>query len=383
MAGSRTWPRSAWAYLLGETVEPFPGPPAATETEAMGLPPFGRGMALLGNAVASTDWWAQRWDADQGVEVRLADQPLVLTDPYPLTTVWNYKYAATWDGILYGNHFALFGDLDWRTLRPGAVVPIPADEVWMILDASGGLMHWTIGGETFAVDEIFHVSFGARSGELLGLGVLAQYGPWLGGAVAAEEHAAGYFAGGTLPPAVLQSPNVITQEQADDLKAKWRAMTSTREPVILPQGYLLTPVVSNAEQSQLTQSRTWNASLIAMILGIPNWKLGLQGPSMTYQNVETADIDFVRDSVDRYARPLSEAFGKWLMPNGTSVAWNYAGRMRADQRTTSDVVTKYTAAGVLSVDEGRAIIGRGPLESHDEEDQTPAGVPALTPETVG
>jgi len=196
MAGSRTWPRSAWAYLLGETVEPFPGPPAATETEAMGLPPFGRGMALLGNAVASTDWWAQRWDADQGVEVRLADQPLVLTDPYPLTTVWNYKYAATWDGILYGNHFALFGDLDWRTLRPGAVVPIPADEVWMILDASGGLMHWTIGGETFAVDEIFHVSFGARSGELLGLGVLAQYGPWLGGAVAAEEHAAGYFAVG-------------------------------------------------------------------------------------------------------------------------------------------------------------------------------------------
>jgi phage portal protein BeeE len=380
--GSAMWRRSGGPILWPNPDVPYTNPPPATEDEALALPPFGRGVALLCNAIAATDWFAQRWDGNLGVDVRLADQPAVLTDPDPTATVWNYKWAATEDGILFGNHFALLGDLDWRTGRPGWLVPVPADDVWMLTDGVGALMAWAIGGETFGYDELLHVSFGARSGELLGRGVLAQYADWLGGAVAAEDHAGSYFAGGALPPAVLNSSVVVTQQQADDLKAKWRDMTSTREPVILPAGYTLTPVVSNAEQAQLVQSRQWNATLVAMILGIPVWKLGLQGPSMTYQNVETADIDFVRDSADRYARPLSEAFGKWLMPNGTTVAWNYAGRMRADAKTTADVVTRYTGAGVLTIDEGRAVIGRPPLGSTTEPNQTPAGTPALTPEVM-
>jgi HK97 family phage portal protein len=159
-------------------------------------------------------------------------------------------------------------------------------------------------------------------------------------------------------------------------------MTSSREPVVLPQGYTLTPVMSNAEQAQLVESRTWNAETTAMLLGIPGWKLGLPGPSMTYQNVETADIDFVRDCVDRYARPLAAAFGKWLMPRGVVVEFDYAGRMRADQRTTADVLTTYTGAGLMTTDEARSMLGRPPLASTGEEGTTPAGVPELTPEEV-
>ena len=57
---------------------PLPGRGVpATEAEAMGLPPFGRGVALLANAVAGTDWHAVRWDAGLGVSVRLPDQPAV------------------------------------------------------------------------------------------------------------------------------------------------------------------------------------------------------------------------------------------------------------------------------------------------------------------
>jgi phage portal protein BeeE len=157
----------------------------------------------------------------------------------------------------------------------------------------------------------------------------------------------------------------------------------------LPTGYLLTPVVSNAEQSQLVESRKWNAELVAMILGIPPWKLGLAGPTMTYQNVETADIDFIRDSADRYGRPLSQSFTKWLMPRGTSVVFDYADRMRADQRTTADVLTAYTAAEIISTDEARAVLGRPPMPQAAEpepepepEGTTPEGVPELTPTDV-
>ena len=98
------------------------------------------------------------------------------------------------------------------------------------------------------------------------------------------------------------------------------------------------PLVSNAEQNQLVQSRQWNAEAVAMMLGIPAYKLGLPGTTMTYQNVETADIDFIRDSVSRYADPLAAAFTKWLVPRGTLVRFDWAGRMRADQTTTATVL---------------------------------------------
>lgn len=380
-ATNRAAPPSEWSFVTGA---PYPdGPAPAGERAALGIPPFGRGVALLANAVAGTDWRAMRWDAEAGVALRVADQPAVLVDPDPTSTPWHYRWAAVEDLILYGNHFALYGDPDYRTTqRPGALAPIAADNVWLLVDPDGYV--WlTVNGDAYRPGlDILHVSAGARSGEVFGRGVLSQYGEWLGGALAAETHAGNYFAGAALPPAVLQSPTVLSQAQASELKAKWRAMTSDREPVILPSGYVLTPIVSNAEQAQLVESRQWNATAVAMMLGIPTYKLGLAGPSMTYQNIESADIEFVRDSVDRYAKPLSEAFTKWLMPRGTSVAWDYAGRMRADATTTTTVVTGLTGAGVLSIDEARAMLGRAPLAISTEAAETPEGVPDLTPSEV-
>lgn len=369
-----------WAFLTGS---PYPDTPLpATESAAMGLPPFGRGVALLANAIAGTHWYAKRWDADAGVALRLADQPSVLTDPDPTTTPWHYRWAATEDLILFGNHFALYGDIDFRTLRPGWLVPLPADDVWIVIDPETGGYAFTVGGQLLDADQLLHVSAGNRSGEVFGRGVLGQYGEWLGSAIAAEVHAGSYFAGGALPPAVLQSPTLLNDTQALELKEKWRTMTSTREPVVMPMGYVLTPLVSNAEQAQLVQSRQWNASDVAMLLGIPSYKLGLQGPSMTYQNVEMGDIEFVRDSVDRYAGGLVAAFSKWLMPRGTDVAWDYAGRMRADATTTANVVTKLYGADVITQDEARAFLGRPPLAQSIEAGQTPEGVPELTPAEV-
>lgn len=387
-------PPNPWAWLTGDELPATPRP--ATEWSALGYPPFGRGVALLASAVATTRWIAERWDASVGVEVPLADQPAVLTDPYPDSTPWGYKWAVIEDGILYGNHFALYGDMDFRTRRPGWLIPLRADEVWVLEDPDTLNWNWVVGGEEIARGDMLHIPFGNRSGFILGRGVLEQYSEWLGGALEAENYAGMYFAGGTLPPAVLQSPNVLTDTQAKDLKDKWREMTNTREPVVMPTGYTLTPVVSNAEQAQLVESRRWTAEMVGMMLGIPAWKLSLPGPTMTYQNVETADIDYVRDGVDRYSAPVQAAFSKYLMPAGTSVRFDWTSRQRADATTTATTLTQYVSAGILTKDEARAVLGRPPLPDEPEPDPvedntpdtpelpstTPPGVPEITPASV-
>jgi len=334
----------------------------ATEADAMGLPPFGRAVALLANAIASTGWYARRHDPDTGLWQRIDDQPTILTDPNPLSTPWHYRWAVTEDGILYGNHFALPGDIDWRTGRPGWVVPIPADQVWILTDQSRpGWFAWVIGGTEIDADALVHIPFGNRSGEVLGRGVLDQYGDWLGGVVAAESYSRDTFAAGALPPAVITTNQTPTQPQADELKAKWRTIVTAREPVIFPNGTELKPVIGNAQQAQLVEARTWNAQMVANAVGVPGWKLGLDGPTMTYQNIETADIDFTRDGVDRWANPIAAVIGKWLLPAGWDVAFDYTARQRADAQATATVLTTYKNAGVLTTDEVRAALNRPPL----------------------
>ena len=379
-SSTRARHRAGLSPLLDpSTLTPLAPPPWATEADAMSLPPFGRGVALLANGIAGTEWYARRWDPDVGIWQRVADTPNILTDPVPWSTAWHYKWGAAEDLILYGNHFARYLFDDFRTARPGVVEPLPADQLWLQVNPASRAATLVLNGDDVPWSDVLHVSSGNRSGELFGRGVLAQYAETLGGYVAAERHAGAYFYGGALPPAILQSPTAVTQAQAEQLKASWRQMTSTREPVVLPTGYILTPLVSNAETAQLVQSRTWDAQLVSMMLGVPSWKLGLPGPSMTYQNVETADIDFVRDDVDRFAAPLVHAITKWLMPLGTEVVFDWAGRMRMDQKGLADILTTYVGASIVTIDEARASLSRPPMDAATQPGTTPQDVPELTP----
>lgn len=352
----------------------------ASESDALGLPPFGRGVEMIAAAVAGTSWYAARWDAGCGIWQRLADQPLVVTNPYPAASSgrWQYVYEATRDMILYGNHFADYLDLDARTARPAALIPIHATRVGYLHNPDEGWA-WIVDGELRNPGSLFHISAGAESESVVGRGVIAQYRIALGGIVAAENHAGGYFTGGGLPPAVIKPVQKLTTRQTSDLKSAWRDLMVTREPVILPQGWTLEPVVSTAVDQQLVEARAWNAQLAAMILGIPPHHLGLEGPSMKYENVESADIAWLRDTVTRWTDPIAGAFSAWLLPGGTELRWDYASRMRADLKTTAEVVTMLLAADAISQDEARAMLGRPPLAESTTEGTTPTGVPELTP----
>lgn len=354
----------------------------ATESQALGIPPFGRGVDLLAHGAAGTGWFAAKWQPDTGIWQRLADQPLVVSDPYPGASsgIWQYKFETCRDLVLYGNHFAEYLDMDARTYRPAALVPMHPSRVGIVVHPDIG-WYWVVDGTPRAAGDLFHISAGAESDSIIGRGVIAQYKVALGGVVAAEDHAGGYFTGGGLPPAIINPAQKLTPAQTKEAKAAWRDMMTTREPIMLPQGWTMEPVVSTAVDQQLVEARSWNANLVAMVLGIPYHMLGLSGPSMAYTNIESgADIAFMRDTVSRWTDPIAGAFSKWLLPQGTELRWDYASRMRADIKTTGEVVSGLVTSGVLTIDEGRAMLGRPPMEGATDPGTTPQDVPELTPQ---
>jgi phage portal protein BeeE len=370
------WPAAAIAGL----------PPTATPAEAEGLPPFGRGVDLLASSVANTDWYAARWAPDAGVWQRLADQPLVVNDPDPASDYWQWKYACGVDLIEYGNHLSILGvsggsaALDWRTGRPSWVLPVPIDLAGLVEDPERpGWWRWSIAGMMFAPDEVLHISAGNRSGQRLGRGALRQYSEMLGSAVAAEHYQGKWFAGGGLPPATISYAVQPKPTVLEEFKRKWMELSRTGEPIAVPPGVTITPMAQEADKAQLVESRTWNAQLVAMALGIPPHMLGLPGSYNTYQNVESADIAFVRDTVDRWAQPIAASFTKTLLPAGNRLVFDWGSRMRTDLQSQADWATKLQGSGIMSIDEARATIGLPPVQASTQEGSTPEGVPELSP----
>ena len=348
-------------YWLGYGALPTAAPPV-TEASVLGVPAFGRGVELIAAALAGVELRAYRFDTEQQINVRMEPAPEILREPDPLSTPWHWKYAMVNDLILYGNHFAALGEPNsagW----PRWLQPIDATRVALGRSDEGKLV-WKVGDQYLPWGSLFHVSAGNRSGKILGRGVVAQYFDALGGLLATDQHARRYFQAGGTPTGILQSTDPdLTQAQADRIKQRYRETVGagSREPLVLPATYTFTPVVSDADKQQLVDARRWDAQLAAIVLGIPAYKLGLPGTSMTYQNIEQADIAFVQDSVSRWGDPIQASVTKWLLPAGQMARFDYAGRMRHDAKQRAEIMQAEISAGLLTSDEGRQMLDRPKL----------------------
>lgn len=369
--------RRAWqAFLMDPAADVAPPLPASRD-EALSIPAFGAGVDTIASTIADVplDAYRVRIDSDQRWErTLLADQPNVLTDPDPLSNAWQWRYATCKDLVEAGNHVSLLGDWDHRTGRAGWLVPLPVADVGLVTDpARPGWHAFTIAGVLLDPSEVLHISAGNRSGEILGQGVIAQYAAQLGGQLAAEQWAGRYVAAGGLPPAIIQHPSIQPGEQdkADAFKGKWRALARTGEAITLPAGATVTPLQSDADRQQLVEARTWNAHLSAMILRIPPHKLGLDGPVNTYQNVQSADVAFVRDVGTRWSNPITYALSKWLMPGGVQVIPRWSERAVTDRATQVETLAQAKAAGLLTVDEARQELGYGPMPAAAQHNPPP------------
>lgn len=358
--------------------------PVVTELTAMGLPPFGRGVELISSTVAGVDLVGYRYDKTDQIDVRLDPQPELLRDPDLISTPWNWKYAIVNDLILYGNHFAFLGEFNAEGW-PRSLYPIPVESIDYGIDRDPtsptyGRLFWRVDGEVYPFGSIFHISAGNRSGMILGRGIIQQYRDSLSGVLSTDAHSANYFRRGGLPSAVIRVDDPdLSPETAKGIKDAYETAMSgnRRRPLVIPKIYEFTPVVSDAEKQQLVEARTWDAQLVAMILGIPAHYLNLPGTSMTYQNIEQADIGFVRDTVDRWAKPIEASVTKWLLPYGQTSRFDWSGRMRTDSKTRAEVLDLEIDAGITTVDEGRRMLHKRPL-TEAEKPQTP---PALVPFT--
>lgn len=326
---------------------------------ALSVPGVWRGVNLIASAIAGLPI-----DAVRNGQVIAC--PPILSRPNPPETRFSTIQAAVAGAIIDGNFFAVLGPLG-PSGYPDTIYPV--DPMRVKCKYEDGRRIYEIDHVRFDQSEIMHVPGFTFPGEHLGVGILQAQRQGLGMSIAVNEYAARYFNGGTTPSVVLHTENPdLSQEDADLIKQKWLMHYGgrSREPAVLG-GIKVEPLTDNAGDSQLVESRQFDLTEIANILGIPGYYIGAPNSSRTYSNVAEEQLQLLRHSLMPWIIRFEQAFSD-LLPRGQVAKFNLDAFLRADTLTRYQAHEIGLRAGFLTVDDVRKLEDLEPLEGEQADE---------------
>lgn len=215
--------------------------------------------------------------------------------------------------------------------------------------------------KTYRTDDIAHLKFLALPGEDRGLGPIEQARRELQGAMDLSAFAGEIFNRSDVPSGILKTDKDLKQDQAEAAKTRW-AETHDGGVRVLSHGLSYDRVTLNADDAQYIETRRLTRTEIAGLFGVPVSLMAaaVEGSSMTYSNVESEWLGFVRFTLMAYLRPIEDVLTD-LMPHGQTVRFNLDALLRPDTLTRYQAHKLGIEAGFVLIDEAREMENRPKL----------------------
>jgi HK97 family phage portal protein len=250
--------------------------------------------------------------------------------------------------------------LEMRNLNPLAVKQIHNDD---------GTIQYQVGKgvETFDRETIRQVDWLRLPGHMRGIAPIDALRNIIGTDISINRFLAAFYGDGATPSSVLETDQQLTPDQAQILRDTWTDMHyKTRKPAVLAGGLKWKPVQASASDMDTMAHRESIVRDIARAYRIPlHLMIGTGGDSQTYQNVESAGINFVRHTLLPYMRRLEGAISE-MLPIGLLVRFNADELMRGDLATRVRAHQVQIASGTLTPNEARHVEGREPYDGGDK-----------------
>jgi HK97 family phage portal protein len=258
--------------------------------------------------------------------------------------------------------------LEMRVLPPKLVNPV--------VNPDTAIREYSINKKIFTSDDIRQIDWLRLAGSLVGMAPIEVLRNTIGVSLAMDRFLAQFYGEGAIPSSVLESDKPITSEQAGVLRDSWEdSHWKRRKPAVLSNGLRWRPIVTSAADSQMLEHREAIVRDIARAYRIPQHLInGSGGDSQTYQNVESAGINFVRHTLLPWMRRIEDAISESL-PLDERVRFNADEFLRADLRTRVMAQQTQIQSGTLTPNEARAVEGREPYDGGDAFMLALAGAP--------
>ncbi|MFF9898494.1 phage portal protein [Streptomyces longispororuber] len=343
--------------LLGG--EPGRAGVSVTETSALHMPAVWRAVAVVANVSASLPLHVYTAGTKDRAEVAL------LEDPHPELTrfeLWRLVYV----------HRLLWGNAYLQKLRNagGQVTqlwPIRPDRVKVEREPPSPE---NPGGKVFWVQDDHGVRQRRTSREILHLPALGYDGvtgcspiraaaEGIGLGLAAEKAAAKLYGSGNMISGVLQTEQRLNPEQADRLKAGWKAKLSGYEAAgdiaVLDSGASFHPVTMPYKDSQFLESRQFQVVEVARMFGVPLFLLMETQKSTSWgTGLEQQAQGFVTwDLAPTWLTPTEQRVTKELLPASQYAKYQLGGLLRGDSSARATFYRAMRDSGAYSANDIR------------------------------
>ncbi len=344
------------------------GVPSVTIDNALKVPAVTAAVSFLSRSLASLPLHAYRSTNDGPKRVDGKLGIMVHENPNPdqdRFKMWRYF----WQQVFTGGRGLAWIERDGVT--PVAIWPI--DPTKASVHRRNGRIVYEFETKVYDSADVIDIAFMQKPN------MLDHYGPIMLAekaiqlALAMNDYASGFFAGGGVPPLALVGPlpqgREAMQRAMNDIHRAIESAKESSKPLFpLPPGHELKPVGLDPEKGQMTDARSFQVIEIARAFQMP--PVFLQDLSNgTYSNTEQQDLFLVKHLIGQWAQALEGEMNLKLFGRSSNyryVEHNLDGLMRGDFVSRMSGMASAIQNGVLTPNEARALETRPPLDGGDQ-----------------
>jgi HK97 family phage portal protein len=342
--------------------------PSVTIDNALRVPAVTAAVSFLSRSLASLPLHAYQ-ETNKGTK-RVGGKLAVLVHENPNPQMDRFKcWRYFWQQVFTGGR-----GLAYIERAGGSPVAIwPMDPTRATIQRKGLQLTYEIEGRVWDSADVIDVAFMQKANMLDHYGPIALAEKAIQLALAMNDYASGFFAGGGVPPLALVGPlpqgREAMKRAMDDIHRAIDAAKDSAKPVFpMPPGHELKQVGFDPEKGQMTDARSFQVIEIARAYQMP--PVFLQDLSHgTYSNTEQQDLFLVKHLIGQWAQALEGEMNLKLFgpeKNRLYVEHNLDGLMRGDFVSRMTGMANAIQNGVLTPNEGRALDNRPPLDGGDQ-----------------
>jgi HK97 family phage portal protein len=175
----------------------------------------------------------------------------------------------------------------------------------------------------------------------------------------ALETAARNYADSPTPAVVLQSQGLdLDEDEAEELLGKWAWSRRRKSTAYLNSQVKAEPIGFSSQELQLVEGRQHMAIEVARVLNLDSYWVGAQaaGSSVTYTNEQDRRAALLDFTIMPIARVMEQRLSMADVSGGNrELRFSTMGFLRANLAERVAALTAYVTAGIMTIDEARAI----------------------------
>lgn len=356
----------ALLQLLGVLDSKNALPPVSIDA-ALQVPAVSCAVGFLSRALASLPFHAYR--GGEGGE-KVDGQLAMLLNEAPNEEISSFDWRRhMWQQVFTGGRGMSW--IERAGVRPVAIWPLDPKET--IVLRRGGRKFYRFDGNEYPAKDVIDVTFMPKS-DLLGV-----YSPiWLGRraialAIAMNDFAGSFFAGGGIPPLSLEGPmpsgpDAFKRAQADIQRAIDLAKKAGSPFFGMPPGHALKQIGMEPEKGQMKDQRLFQIQETGRVWGLPPVFLG-DLSSGTFSNVEQQDLHLIKHCIGQWAKCFEDEANLKLFGQrrrSRKVKHNLDGMQRGAFKDRIEAIARGIQTAQITPNEARALEERAPLDGGDQ-----------------